>query len=108
MVKRSRTLTAFGKDLDSLLNQAGKFNLRQYADECGVSYKYISQLRTMPDRRPGGLYASLLKPFVQLQIIDLAESHRLSLRHRGKPLSLSECGELFPETPEKDLLESIE
>ncbi|HEY33405.1 MAG TPA: AAA family ATPase [Dehalococcoidia bacterium] len=108
MVKRSRTLTAFGKDLDSLLKQAGKFNLREYADECGVSYKYISQLRTMPDRRPGGLYTSLLTPFVQLRILDLTESHQLSLRHRGKPLSLSECNELFPETLENDLLESIE
>jgi len=108
MVKRPRTLTAFGKDLDSLLRQAGKFNLREYADECGVSYKYISQLRTMPDRRPGGLYASLLKPFTLLQIVDLADSHQLSLRHRGKPLSLSECSELFPGTPEDDLLKSIE
>ncbi|UCB42552.1 MAG: AAA family ATPase [Dehalococcoidales bacterium] len=108
MVKRSRTLTNFGKDLDSLLKQAGKFSISEYADECGVSYKYILQLRTTANRRPGRLYVNLLKPFIQLRIVDLVESHQLSLRHRGKPLSLSECSELFPDTLEKELLESIE
>jgi tetratricopeptide (TPR) repeat protein len=107
MAKPARMLTAFGKDLDLLLKQAGKFTIREYADECGVSYKYLSQLRTIPDRRPGGLYVNLLKPFTRLEILGLAESHQLSLRHRGKPLSFTECRELFPDLPEQDLVESV-
>jgi len=107
VTKRTRTLTVFGNDLDALLKKAGKFSIREYADECGVSYKYISQLRTMPDRRPGRLYADLLKPFTRLKIIGLTESHQMSLRHRGKPLSLAECKAIFPNLPEQELLESI-
>ena len=107
MAKPARTLTAFGKDLDFLLKQAGKFTIREYADEAGVDYKYISQLRHMPDRKPGRLYVNLLRPFTRLKIVGLAESHQLSLRHRGKPLSLQECQEIFPDVPEQELVESV-
>ena len=102
MAKLPKTLTAFGKDLDALLEQAGKLSIREYADQAGVSYKYILQLRTMSTRQPGRLYTSLLKPFVQLKIIDLPESHQLSTRHRGRPLSIAECKELFPDIPEPE------
>ncbi|HEY32808.1 MAG TPA: AAA family ATPase [Dehalococcoidia bacterium] len=107
MAKQSKARTAFGKDLDSLLKRAGKLTIREYADECGVNYKYISQLRTMPNRRPAGVYAHLLKPFVRLRLLDVTEGHQLSMRHRGRPLSHSECRELFPSLPDYEILESI-
>jgi len=107
MVKRTGALTVFGRDLDSLLKQAGISSLREYADACGVNYKYISQLRTSPERRPGGLYVDLLKPFARLNILDVTESHRLSSRHRGKHLSFTECHELFPDLSEQEILESV-
>ncbi|MBN2073992.1 MAG: hypothetical protein JW762_00430, partial [Dehalococcoidales bacterium] len=87
MAKRTGALTTFGRDLDSLLKQAGISSLREYADTCGVNYKYLSQLRTNSERRPGGLYVDILKPFARLKILDCTESHRLSSRHRGKHLS---------------------
>ncbi len=83
VTKQTRTLTVFGNDLDALLKQAGKFTLREYADECGVSYKYLLQLRTSPSRRPGRLYVDLLKPFTDSRYWTSPESHQLSLRHRG-------------------------
>jgi hypothetical protein len=107
MAKPPRTLTVFGKDLDAFLEQAGKLSIREYADQAGVSYKYILQLRTMADRQPGRLYINLLKPFAGLKILDLAESHQLSVRHRSRPLSLTECRELFPDLPEAELVASI-
>jgi tetratricopeptide (TPR) repeat protein len=107
MAKPPRILTAFGKDLDALLEKAGKLSIREYADQANVSYKYVLQLRTMADRQPGRLYPNLLKPFVQIKVIDLADSHQLSLRHRNKPLSIAECQELFPDIPEQELAESI-
>ena len=107
MAKRTGALTTFGRDLDSLLKQAGISSLREYADTCGVNYKYISQLRTSPERRPGGLYVDLLKPFARLNILDVTESHRLSSRHRGKHLSFTESRELFPELSDEEILESV-
>ncbi|HEY32030.1 MAG TPA: AAA family ATPase [Dehalococcoidia bacterium] len=107
MAKPSRTLTAFGKDLDALLKRSGNLSIREYADQANVSYKYVLQLRTMSARQPGRLYPNLLKPFVQLKVIDLVDSHRLSLRHRNRPLSIAECQELFPDIPEQELTESI-
>ena len=107
MAKQTRVLTTFGRDLDSLLKQAGISSLREYADACGVNYKYLSQLRTNSERRPGGLYVDLLKPFTRLEILDLSESHRLSSRHRGKHLSFTECHELFPELSDQEILESV-
>lgn len=108
MAKRIKTLTVFGRDLDLLIKRAGKSTLREYADDCGISYKYLSQLRTIPERRPGRLYADLLKPFTHLRIIDLTESHQLSLRHRGRPLSLKECQELFAGVSDRELMDSIQ
>jgi len=107
MAKRTGALTTFGRDLDSLLKQAGISSLREYADVCGVNYKYLSQLRTKSDRHPGGLYVDLLKPFTALEILDITNGHRLSLRHRGKHLSFTECHELFPELSEQEILESV-
>ena len=107
MTRRIRKLTVFGEDLDYLLSKAGKFTLPEYADECGVNYKYILQLRTIPERRPGKLYVDLLKPFAGLHTINLIDSQQLSLRHRGKPLSFTECRELFPDLPEEELVESV-
>ncbi len=107
MAGRTKSLTDFGKDLDSLLARAGKFTLREYADECGVSYKYLLQLRTDSTRKPGKLYVDLLKPFARLKILNLAHCHEMSMRHRGKPLSLSECKAIFPDFPDVKLLESI-
>ncbi|UCB42982.1 MAG: AAA family ATPase [Dehalococcoidales bacterium] len=107
MAKPPKTLTAFGKDLVALLEQAGKLSIREYADQANVNYKYVNQLRTVSTRQPGKLYPNLLKPFVQLKVIDLADSHQLSLRHRNKPLSIVECQELFPDIPEQKLAESI-
>jgi hypothetical protein len=107
MAKRARVLTTFGRDLDSLLKQARISSLREYADGCGVNYKYLSQLRTIQERRPGGIYVDLLKPFIRLKILDITESHRLSSRHRGKHLSFTECHELFPELSEQEILESV-
>ena len=71
MVKRIRALTVFGRDLDSLLKRARISSIRKYADECGVNYKYILQLRTFSERRPGGLYVDLLKPFARLKVLDI-------------------------------------
>ncbi len=107
MTKRTGALTTFGRDLDSLLKKAGISSLREYADACGVNYKYLSQLRTNSERRPGRLYADILKPFTRLKILDVTESHRLSSRHRGKHLSFTECHELFPELSEQEILESV-
>ena len=107
MTKRIRALTTFGRDLDSLLKQAGISSIREYADACGISYKYLLQLRTNSDRRPGGLYVDLLKPFTHLEILGIIECHRLSSRHRGKYLSFTECHELFPELSDQEILESV-
>ncbi|HEY95672.1 MAG TPA: AAA family ATPase, partial [Dehalococcoidia bacterium] len=107
MTRRNRALTVFGEDLDYLLGKAGKFTLPEYADECGVNYKYILQLRTIPERRPGKLYVDLLKPFARLHTINLADSQQLSLRHRNKPLSFTECRELFPDLTEEELVVSV-
>jgi tetratricopeptide (TPR) repeat protein len=108
MAKPPKPLTVFGKDLDDLLGQAGKLSIREYADQAGVDYQYISQLRHMPNRHPGRLYTSLLKPFVRLKILGVAEAHQLSIRHRRKPLSLAECKDIFPELTEQELEESIQ
>ena len=107
MAKRIRALTTFGRDLDSLLEKAGISSIREYADACGVNYTYVLQLRTVSERRPGRLYVDLLKPFARLKILDINESHRLSLRHRGKHLSFTECHELFPELSDQEILESV-
>lgn len=37
MAKPRRNLTAFGKDLDALLEQAGKLSIREYADHVSTS-----------------------------------------------------------------------
>jgi len=71
MAKRIRALTTFGRDLDSLLKQAGIPSIREYADACGVNYKYLLQLRTNSERRPGRLYLDLLKPFTRLKTLDI-------------------------------------
>jgi hypothetical protein len=107
MARRTRTLTIFGEDLDLLLKRAGKFTLREHADECAVGCRYLNQLRTIPERRRGNLYVDLLKPFARLRIIDPVESQRLSLKHRGKPPSFTECRELSPDSNEKELLASV-
>jgi tetratricopeptide (TPR) repeat protein len=107
MTKQPKPLTVFGKDLDNLLEQAGKLSIREYADQAGVDYQYISQLRHMPDRHPGKLYVNLLKPFATLKILGVAEAHQLSVRHRKKPLSLAECKDIFPELTEQELANSI-
>ena len=54
MAKPPRTLTAFGKDLDSLLKDAGNLSIREYADQAGVSYKYVLQLRPCQTASRGG------------------------------------------------------
>jgi tetratricopeptide (TPR) repeat protein len=107
VAKPTRILTAFGEDLDSLLKRAGGTTLREYADQCSISYKYLSQLRTQTRRKPGRLYPDLLKPFTRLGLLDIDEGHRLSMRHRGRLLSLPECRELFPDTPEEEILRTF-
>ena len=107
MTKQPKLLTIFGKDLDILLQKAGQLSLREYADECSVNYKYISQLRTMENRRPGRLYVDLLRPFTRMKVINISESQLLSLRHRGKPLTFHECKLIFSDLPEQEILESI-
>jgi DNA-binding transcriptional regulator YiaG len=102
----AKHLTLFGRDIDILLERIG-LNLREYADQANVDYKYISQLRTMPNRRPGKSYINLIKPFVKYGDIGIVEVQQYSQRHRGKPLSLNECKELFPNIKEVDFFDSL-
>jgi hypothetical protein len=102
-------LTEFGMRLDRLLARLKEpITLTDYADLTGLSYKYISQLRTNPDRRPGS-YAvvKILKPFIDFEVLTLNEASQFSKIIRGKVLTLGECRALFPGTSEKDLLQAV-
>jgi hypothetical protein len=108
-LRRKVRLTEFGKRLDRLLDRLKEpMSLTDYADLTGLSYKYISQLRTNPDRRPGS-YAvvKILKPFIDFEVLTLVEASQFSKIIRGKVLTLGECRTLFPGTDEKDLLQAI-
>jgi hypothetical protein len=107
MANLSRSLTTFGRDLNSLLDRAGLLTIREYAEEANIDYKYVSQLRNNPNRRPGRSYVSMLKPFVKRNVLDLREAQQLSLRHRARPLTLTDCKELFPALLEEELIGSI-
>jgi hypothetical protein len=107
-VEKSR-LTEFGIQLDHLLAKLKEpMTIADYADLTGLSYKYISQLRTKPDRRPGS-YAvvRLLKPFVDFKVLTLEEALQFSKNTRGKILTIGECKSLFPATGDKETLQSI-
>jgi len=108
MVKLPRTLTAFGRDLNSLLDRAGRLSIREFAEEANIDYKYVSQLRNNPNRRPGRSYVNMLKPFAKRNVLDLREAQQFSLRHRARPLTLTECKEIFPSLLEEELLVSIQ
>jgi hypothetical protein len=106
--KKAR-LTEFGIQLDRLLSKLKEpMTIVDYSDLVGMSYKYISQLRTKPDRRPGS-YAivKLLKPFIDFKILSLTEALQVSKVTRGKILTLGECRELFPDATEKELHQAI-
>ncbi len=107
--KEKTRLTELGIQLDRLLARLKEpITIAGYADLTGLSYKYISQLRTNPDRRPGS-YAvvKLLKPFVDSEILTLSEALQFSKVTRGKILTLGECRDLFPATSEQDLHQAI-
>jgi hypothetical protein len=107
--KEKTRLTEFGVQLNRLLARLKEpMTISDYTDLTGLSYKYISQLRTNPDRRPGS-YAivKLLKPFIDSEILTLGEALQFSKVTRGKILTLGECKELFPATSEKDLRQAI-
>jgi hypothetical protein len=106
--KKAR-LTEFGVLLDSLLAKLEKpMTITDYSDLTDISYKYISQLRTKPDRRPGS-YAivRLLKPFVDFGLLTLSEALRFSKITRGKILTIRESRVLFPTISEEDLLQTM-
>jgi hypothetical protein len=102
-------LTEFGIQFDRLLARLKEpMTVSDYADLTGLSYKYISQLRTNPDRRPGS-YAlvKILKSFVDFEVLTLKEAFLFSKIARGKILTFGECKSLFPAVNEKDLREAI-
>ncbi|MDD5312323.1 MAG: hypothetical protein PHO26_04735 [Dehalococcoidia bacterium] len=108
MARTHKTLTVFGRDLDLLLDRSGRISIREYADEANIDYKYISQLRNDPGRRPGRSYVSMLKPFARRNVLELGEAQQLSLRHRARLLSPAECNEIFPGLSEEEVLASID
>ncbi len=102
-------LTEFGIQLDRLLAKWKEhMTIAEYADLTGLSYKYISQLRTKTNRRPGS-YAivKLLKPFVDFEILDLNEALQFSKVTRGKILTLNECRILFPAAGDLELHQAV-
>lgn len=102
-------LTEFGIQLDRLLARLNEpMTIADYTDLTDLSYKYISQLRTNPVRRPGS-YAivKILKPFVDFKVLTLDEALQFSKIVRGKLLTLGECRDLFSSTNEKDLRQAI-
>ena len=95
--KKNSHLTPFGQDLDALLELAKDISsISQYAEEADVNYKYISQLRNDPNRRPGRNYVLMLVPFVKRKLISPIEAQQFSWKHRAKALSRNECKILFP------------
>jgi hypothetical protein len=108
-IREKVRLTEFGIQLDRLLTKLKEpMSIVDYANLSDMSYKYISQLRTKHDRRPGS-YAivKLLKPFAELGILSLSEAIQFSKITRGKILTLNECRSLFPGTSEKDLHQAV-
>jgi hypothetical protein len=106
--ERSR-LTDFGIQLDHYISKIEEhMTITDYAELTGLSYKYISQLRTRPDRRPGS-YATvqLLKPFADLKVLTLNEALQFSKISRGKTLTLHECKEIFPAASETELRQAV-
>jgi hypothetical protein len=102
-------LTEFGIQLDRLLARLkDPMTITDYTDLTGLAYKYISQLRTNPDRRPGS-YAivKIFKPFVDFNVLTLDEALQFSKIMRGKTLTLDECKDLFPAMNEQDLHQAI-
>lgn len=109
MQRERGKLTEFGIQLNRLLLRLKEpMAIADYTDLTGLSYKYISQLRTNPHRRPGS-YAimNILKPFVDFKVITLDEALQFSKIIRGKTLTLGECQALFPATNETDLRQAI-
>jgi hypothetical protein len=102
-------LTEFGIQLDHLIARLKEpMTIADYTELTGLSYKYISQLRTIPNRRPGS-YAlmKLLKPFVDFKVLTLDEAIQFSKATRGKILAYDECKNLFPSMSEKGLRQAI-
>jgi hypothetical protein len=98
-------ITEFGIQLDHLIARIKEsMTLVDYSELTGLSYKYISQLRTKHDRRPGS-YAiiRLLKPFVDFEVLSIEEALHFSKVTRGRLLSFDECKAIFPKLNEEDL-----
>jgi hypothetical protein len=102
-------LTEFGVQIDRLISKLkGHTTIADYAELTGLSYKYIYQLRTNSDRKPGS-YAivKLLEPFVNADILTLNEAMQFSIATRGKILTFGECKDLFPGANEDILHQTI-
>jgi hypothetical protein len=107
--KENLEITEFGIQLDHLIARLDRsMTYVEYSDLAGISYKYISQLRNKPDRRPGS-YAivKLLKPFVDFKLLSIEEALHFSKITRGKMLSFDECQVLFPNVNEEGLRQAM-
>jgi hypothetical protein len=103
--RENSKITEFGIQLDRLIAKLKEpMTIAAYTELTGLAYKYISQLRTKPDRRPGS-YAivRLLKPFVDFKVLSINEALQFSKITRGKILTLNECKGLFPTMSDTDL-----